>query len=568
MIAGGLLAGIGIKALTVDFARNAVEADRMSKSLGVSLEFFTSLEHALSTINIPADETSQVIADISERMFDASEGSKALRDDFALIGLTQEKLKAVAKEGPEAQFFALADALKETGPGAQRTFVAMSGLGDVGKRLLPLLELGSEGIKKLFADAKRLGVVLDQNAVKQAKIFNARMVEMKARLRGARNAIAMRLLPAVNDMAAAFSIWVTKGDGATTMLYALAIAAGVATIALASILAPKILAAWKVFIGQLKAILLLLRSITLQAALARIKLLAIVGGLVFMGLVIEDLIGFMRGDKSVTEQLFGRSEVILSGLHKIRDTFKGILDDLGEAFSDLWESVVVLAAQFGIKLTSVKQILAFIGKILFGIVVAALIVIGGLLTGIVWILSKIIKALAWMVRIIVDQLTAAVQRLADAFRELGEFVGGVFDRIEDAAFVVAVRITSFFERAADLARAAWRGFMSFLDKVAAKAKGIVTKVKEKLGFRTERLGEYPTPAAGPVTSRPGAGGVVTGNTVNVGGFVVNAAPGQSPREIARETRREFQRNVNRTFRDLVPTGGTTGAGAVGPVVID
>ena len=392
MLAGGLLAGIGIKALTVDFAQNAVEADRMSKSLGVSLEFFSSLKHALSTIGIQGDETSQVIADISERMFDASEGSKALRDDFALIGLTQEKLKAVAKEGPEAQFFALADALKKTGPGAQRTFVAMSGLGDVGKRLLPLLELGSEGIKKLFADAKRLGVVLDQNAVKQAKIFNARMLEMKARVRGARNAIAMRLLPAINDVVSAMSVWITEGNGATVMLYALAVAAGVAAVALAGMFGPRIVQGFKavgMFLGRM---LTALRAITAQAALARLKLLAMVAGLVLIGLVIEDLLYFVRGDKSVTEQVFGRSQGVIDGLLQIRDTFMDMVGQLGESFGKLWASIVMLAGAFGIKLTTFKALLKAIAKVIFGFVVAALIVVGNVLTGILWVVGKIIKA--------------------------------------------------------------------------------------------------------------------------------------------------------------------------------
>ncbi len=568
LVAGGLLAGLGVKSVTADFAQWAVESDRMAKSLGVSVEFLTSLEHALGTIGIAGDETSQVIADISERMFDASEGSKALREDFALIGLTQKELKKAAKEGPEAQFFLLADAMKKVGPGAQRTFVAMSGLGDVGKRLLPLLELGSEGIKKLFADAKRLGVVLDQNAVKQAKIFNKRMLEMKARLRGARNAIAMRLLPAINDLVAGFSVWITEGDGATKMLYALAVAAGVATIAIASILAPKIAAAWKVFIGQLKTILLLLRKITLQAALARIKLLAIVGGLVFVGLVIEDLLAFMRGDKSVTEQLFGRSEVILDGLHKIRDTFKDILEDLGAAFSDLWQAVVDLAAVFGIRLTGIKQIFVFIGKILFGVIVAALIVIGGMLTAIVWALSKIVKLLVVIARWLTEKILLAVLAVKDAFVGLVDDVGRLLDKIEDLAFIVSVRIASFFRRAADLARSAWQGFAKFLDTVAEKAKSIATKIKEKLGFRTEVLGFTPPAGPGGGPTVVGGGGNVTGNTVNLGGMTINAAPGQSPKEIADEVDRRLQNRVTGAFRDLVPEGGPGGAGGAGPTIFD
>jgi hypothetical protein len=559
MLAGGLLAGLGVKALTADFAQNAVHADRMSGALGVSIEFFTGFQHALAATGAEGEGAGQVIADITERMFDAGHGSKALADDFGQLGFTTSQLKELVKD-PEKAVLGLADAIQQAGAGSKRTFAVMSGLGDTGRKLIPLLELGSEGIKKLMADAQRLGVVLDKDAVKQAKIFNKRMVEMKARLRGARNAIAMRLLPAVNDMVAAFSVWIGEGDNATKMLYALAVAAGVAAVAIASMLAPKVTAAFRLFIGQLKAIVTLLRTITLQAALARIKLLAMVAGLVFIGLVIEDLVNFVRGDKSVTEQLFGRSQVVIDGLLSIRDTFMDMLDQVSTSFGELWGSIVMLAGAFGIRLTSFKALIKTIGKLIFMFIVAALIAVGNVLSAILWAVGKLISLFAKLIRLIVDVLLAVVNELKNAFRDLADLIDGIFTRIEDAAFVTANRIAAFFRRAADLAKSAWRGFARFLDRVKEKAAGLVGKLKEKLGITKVGI-EVPAvvgAGAGP-GGKPG-GGVVTGNVVNVS-TTVNAAPGQNEEKIGEAVNKGVQGTITRTLRDLQSDTGLTTAPA-------
>lgn len=560
LLAGTLLGGLGLKSVTVDVANTALEVDRMSKALGVTTDFYQGLQFAIDTTTNSGEQASQVIADISERMFDASEGSKALADDFKLLGFSRKKLKALAAEGPEAQILAMADAVKAAGPSAKRTFTVMSGLSDTGMRLIPMLAQGSEGLKKMMVDAKRLGVVLDKDAIKQAKVFSQRMILMKARLKGVRNQIGMRLLPTVNDMVAAFSAWISEGDNVNKMLYAMAVAAGVAGVALASMMAPRVIASFKLFAKQLAGILKLLKGITLQAALAKIKLMALVAGLIFVGLVIEDLVNFVRGDKSVTEQLFGRSEVIIDGLLSIRDTFMEMLDELESSFAMLWASIVALAGAFGIKLTTFKALIKTIGKLIFMFVVAAIIAMGNALSGVLWVLGKIIEAVAWLIRLLVDGMLDAVNGIKRAWVDLVEEMESLFIRIQDAAFSVANSIGAFFRAAARGATKAWSKFSNFLDRIKNKAASLATRGKNIILRRTEEIDfDQPRPPGGPPGARPST----TSNTTNnVGGIVVNAAPGQNPKEIAAEVQRRL---INTTYRDLVPD---TGAGGAGPTVFD
>lgn len=559
LLGGALLGGLGIKSVTTDVAAAALEIDRMSDALGVSTDFFQELQFALDTQTTGGQKAAQVIADVSERLFDAAGGSKALRDDFALLGLTQAKMKQAAKEGPEAQFNLLADAMERAGPGAERTFVAMSGLSDTGKDLIPLLKQGSKGFRKIAADAHRYGVVLDKDAIKQGKILAERMIIMRARIRGARNAIAMRLMPAVNDMVAGFSAWIASTENQTKLLIGLATAAGIAAIAIASMLAPRILAAVKVFGGQLSKILKLLRGINIQMALASIKILAVVAAAAFLGLVVDDLIGFVRGDKSVTEQLFGRSQVIIDGLLSIRDTFMDMLDALGESFGKLWGSIVDLAGAFGIELTTFKALLIGIGKIILGFVVVAIIAVGNAFTAVLWVIGKIIELINFLVRVLVDSLLAVVNEMKEAWEDLGDAVVGVVTRIEDAAFTTAVRIAAFFRRAAKLAGETWDSFYNWWADKAQRVANFATRGKNwLLGRDTGVASGLPSlpgaagaggPKGGPNGTKPGA--TVT-QTTTVGEIIVHAAPGQDEKKVGEAVKTELQNFVNTAFKDMVP----------------
>ncbi len=546
-----LAAGFGIKSVTSDVANATLEIDRMSKALGVSTDFFQELQFALDTETAGGQKAAQVLADVSERLFDAAGGSKALRDDFALLGLTQAKMKLAAQEGPEAQFNLLADAMERAGPGAERTFVAMSGLSDTGKDLIPLLQKGSKGFKKIAAEAHRYGVVLDKEAIAQGKMFAERMIVMKARIRGVRNAIANRLIPALNIAIDRFVKWTKKGNGVTVMLTALAAIATVTSVILAAMLRTFILAQWGKFVLILKAAVKWFRALNVQMIIAQLKIAAIAGAVILLAAIIEDLVFFAQGERSLIGRIFGQDEQLLFALRTIEQAFRTIIGELSTAFGELWGSIVMLAGAFNIELTTIGAALKTVGKILFKVVLFALLAIAGVFTIIIRAVSFVISLVARLAAVLVGGVGVAVAELGVFFSNFGESVGDIFDNIELAGLTVANALKVAFEASARFATKAWGKFKTFLGTIKDVVVSLGGRAKNFLLRRTEGVTGGLTTSPGAGVPRAPAAAPVTVNantTVNANGLD-EAAATRVAEAAAAATMRE---TVNGLVRDLSP----------------
>jgi hypothetical protein len=555
---GGLLAGgLALKSVTVDFARQAAEIERMSGALGVSTDFFQGFAHSLQAVGIDSSAATGFLADISERMFDASEGSKALADDFKLIGLGRAQLKELAKQGPEAQLMAMADAMAVAAPGAKRTFVAMSGLGDEGRKLIPLLAQGSEGLKRMMDDAKRLGVVMDAKAIKEAKRFNQRMIEMKARLTAVRNQIAAKLIPVITKAAEGFVTWAKEGNNAEKMLQAIAAAAAIAAAIIAKIVTSFVIAQWVAFKGVLIAVVAWFKSLNLQMALASAKVAAMVGGLLILALLIEDLVFFARGDKSLIGEIFGRDEDLLKSIEELKATFNAIVTEVGGAFKELWKSLVMLAGVFGIKLTTVGKLLKTIGKFLFKVILLTMLLIAKAVAFVARLFGILLAVIARVAAFIVDVLHAAIIGIADAFEDAG--ITGFFEELGRVAKKVADGIKSAFS-------AAINGIKKGFDAIAAavnKAWELVLKIKDAVAPTTGVFKGLKPPTAASLKALDADKSPLERRAdvmVNMGDINVNGTDLKGP-EIRNIFRSEWKRNLNRSMRDLRPGTKPATAGA-------
>jgi lambda family phage tail tape measure protein len=79
--------------------------------------------------------------------------------------------------------------------GPLKTASAIAIFGKAGAELVPLLNRGKEGITDLIAEAKRLGIVIDDDTAAAAKKFEESMNKLKAAVDGAGNKLTASLLP-------------------------------------------------------------------------------------------------------------------------------------------------------------------------------------------------------------------------------------------------------------------------------------------------------------------------------------------------------------------------------------
>ena len=104
----------------------------------------------------------------------------------------------------EQVFLDLADAIQRNEDPALRAKMAMATMGASGRKLIPMLAGGSDGLKQMAAQARDLGLVMSNDAVASAATMTDHMDDMRAVIGSVDNAIGAKLAPTVIRMSDRF----------------------------------------------------------------------------------------------------------------------------------------------------------------------------------------------------------------------------------------------------------------------------------------------------------------------------------------------------------------------------
>lgn len=195
---GALAAAAGIASFG-SFVKSAIDAaDRlaeMSERTGVAASELSRLELAFKLGGVSSEGMQQSLVKLSVTMntnSDAIEqlGVKTKNTDGTLRGSSE-----VLRD--------LADKFQKMDNGARKTALAVEIFGKSGADIIPVLNMGSDGIAEMTRLSERLGIALDDEATSAANQFNDTLDILKMSVNGvARGAIA-ELMPSLNSMASA-----------------------------------------------------------------------------------------------------------------------------------------------------------------------------------------------------------------------------------------------------------------------------------------------------------------------------------------------------------------------------
>jgi transcription initiation factor TFIIIB Brf1 subunit/transcription initiation factor TFIIB len=165
---GGFFAALSIRQLQA-FTQASLEAaqtiDRQARSLGISAEEFQRISFAFRQFGADSSDISDAFNTLSDRAQDAKDGMQSFIDDFKLVGIEVDDLKG--KE-PGELFRLFAEGVSNVEDPTRRAAGVVRILGDdVGRRLLPMLMEGTEGLDALG---------------KQANIASDEVIESSARI--------------------------------------------------------------------------------------------------------------------------------------------------------------------------------------------------------------------------------------------------------------------------------------------------------------------------------------------------------------------------------------------------
>lgn len=165
-VAKGALGFLSASGLT-NFVRSSVQAadalGDVAERIGISVEALSQLQFAAQESDIEIETLTKSLTKLSNNLSDAANGVDTAEKSLKALNLVATDLEGL---GLDAQLAVIADQFRDTVDPADRVRVATDLFGKGAEQLIPLLLKGSTGMKAFADEADRLGITLEDSAVK------------------------------------------------------------------------------------------------------------------------------------------------------------------------------------------------------------------------------------------------------------------------------------------------------------------------------------------------------------------------------------------------------------------
>lgn len=185
-------------------ADRADQAWKSSQSIGIPIKELGRLQHAadLSGVSFTSLErsvrrTAQAINDSTQGI--ANTGTKA----FDRLGIALKNTDGSARTTSDV-LGDVAEVFAKMPDGATKTALAYEMFGRTGLEMIPMLNMGRDGIKQLGDEAERLGLVFDEKTARAAEAFNDNMRRLQLTVTGLWNRVLAGVIPAFERLSERF----------------------------------------------------------------------------------------------------------------------------------------------------------------------------------------------------------------------------------------------------------------------------------------------------------------------------------------------------------------------------
>lgn len=153
-----------LMSITKESAAYAKEIKTLASVTGQSTEQIQEFQYASDMIGVSYDRVKDSLKEITNKMQEAQNGSEDTAKAFETLGVKIEGTDGNLRSA-DAVFYDVIDSLGNMSNQAQRDALAMDLMSESAQELNPLIEVGSEGLKKYTDEAHEMGYVLDNEAV-------------------------------------------------------------------------------------------------------------------------------------------------------------------------------------------------------------------------------------------------------------------------------------------------------------------------------------------------------------------------------------------------------------------
>jgi hypothetical protein len=216
--AGKVAASVGIitaaitaaSKVTFDFVKGWAEATdevaKASEKFNIPFAELQKLQHAAELGGAEVQDLRDGIKDLSIFISEATnDAAHPFNVALAQMGVSLKDLEGKTKT---QQLGVLGDALNRVEDDAKRTELSVKVLGEAGLRLGSLLKTGSKGINAAANELEDLGLVLGDDAAKEAANFNDELLRTTKLTKAIGQVVASKLSPEVRKLVTEFKTWI------------------------------------------------------------------------------------------------------------------------------------------------------------------------------------------------------------------------------------------------------------------------------------------------------------------------------------------------------------------------
>jgi len=194
-VSGALHAPLALAARS--FANYGDAVAKMARRTGLSTEAVSELGHVAALSGADMDSLEKGVKRMARAISDAESGLMTYVRSFDKVGLSAQEL---AKLSPEEAFLRIGEAIHRLPSALQKASVAQEIFGRAGTRLLPLFDIGAEGIAHYREEARRLGISLGGETAVAAEKLTDNLTRMKGAWKGLQIVIGNAVAPAFTKL--------------------------------------------------------------------------------------------------------------------------------------------------------------------------------------------------------------------------------------------------------------------------------------------------------------------------------------------------------------------------------
>ena len=183
-----------IVANTIEVARAGDQAAKTAAQLGITAEEYQELTKAADLSGASQEQLAVGLATLGKNAFDASRGMGEAKDIFREYGLSLTDVNGDLVSTATLLERA-ADVVSGLTNETDKVAISMRLFGESGRALIPLLNTGAQGVQDMRQSARDLGMVLSNEATRDAEAFTDALANVGDIITGLRRRISVGLLP-------------------------------------------------------------------------------------------------------------------------------------------------------------------------------------------------------------------------------------------------------------------------------------------------------------------------------------------------------------------------------------